>query len=146
MARSTSSRNSSSLKKASLSAGAPGATALPRVTSQPGIGPSTQQSQRISGALKRTRPAECTRPSCRGDTPTITKPSRAITPVAISPESQTLSSRLFSSTVTATAEAISNQMRQNRRARMCATGCAMMRLSAVPRLCRIAASASCRER
>ena len=55
-------------------------------------------------------------------------------PVAISPASQMLSSTLVSSTVTATAEAISNQMRQKRRARMCATGCAMMRFSAVPRL------------
>ena len=49
-------------------------------------------------------------------------------PVAASPASQTLSSRLCSSTVTATAEAISNQIRQNRRARMCATGWARMRL------------------
>ena len=43
-------------------------------------------------------------------------------PVAARPASQTLSSMLCSSTVTATAAAISNQTRQNRSARMCATG------------------------
>ena len=75
-------------------------------------------------------PAEWTRPSWRGDTPTITKPTRAMMPVAASPASQTLSSRLCSSTVTATAEAISNQTRQNRRARMWATGWARIRFSA----------------
>ena len=147
VARSTSSRNSSSLKNASLSAGAPGATALPRRDQPARDGPEhPRRANRISGALKRTRAAEWTRPSCRGETPTITKPTSAMMPVATSPASQTLSSRLCSSTVTATAEAISNQIRQNRRARMWAMGWARMRFSAVPRLCRIACSASCRGR
>ena len=67
-------------------------------------------------------------------------------PVAARPASQTLSSMLCSSTATATAEAISNQIRQNRSARMCATGWARMRFRALPRLVRSASSASCRGR
>ena len=74
--------------------GAPGAAELPRATSQPGIGPRTLVRNRTIGAVKRTTAVECSLPSWRGETPTITNPSKAMMPVAARPASHTLSSRL----------------------------------------------------
>ncbi|CAA0016228.1 Uncharacterised protein [Klebsiella oxytoca] len=94
VALSTSSRNSSSLKNASSPPGEPGATVLPSLTSQPGMGPRTQARNLIMEAENSTTPAACERPNCRGETPTITKPRTAMMPVAARPASHTLSSRL----------------------------------------------------
>ena len=86
------------------------------------MGPRIQVRNRISGAVYRTTAPEWSLPIWRGETPTITNPSRAMIPVAAKPASHMLSSRLCSRTATATADAISNQIRQNRSALICATG------------------------
>ena len=83
-ARSTRSRSSDSLWNGPSRYPRPGVTALPSATSTRASGPSTRRSHTMNGDATSATWSECWRPSVRGETPTTTNDTSAMTPMAMS--------------------------------------------------------------